>query len=205
MKKVIKVVVYDLDGTVLDSLPVHYLAIQAVCSMCGVSIPPLNEVCRFWYAPYYERFREFGVTLSPDYLWSIYNKKVNGGISPVFPELVTTLDDLWEQAVKLFVVTTCGQEFAEKKLQRNFVRHYFAGVYGDQEDKTKALRKIIASCGVTPGELLFIGDMKSDILDGKKARVRTIGFDGGYGGRETLLGAGAETVITSHKQILQYF
>lgn len=198
-----RVVVFDLDGTAVDSLPIHYEAIRLVCGMCNVAPFPLKEMCRYWYAPFYDRFCELGVTLAPDHLWSVYNEKVDGKLAPVFPEVITTLDALREEGIPLFVVTACGPQRTEEMLRQNYIRHYFKKVYCDQESKVEVLRNIVKSCGIEPTELVFVGDMKSDILDGIRAGVRAIGFDGGYGGSEILLAARAEKVITSHGQILQ--
>lgn len=56
---------------------------------------------------------------------------------------------------------------------------------------------------VTKEECLYVGDSEVDIRTGRNAGVTTIGVTWGFRTRETLLEAGAETIIDMPEELLQ--
>lgn len=205
MLKPVRAVVYDLDGTVLDSLPKHYVAIKAVCDYVGANVPPFSTMCQWWHSPVMPCFRALGVFLPKEIIWPIYDLALGDRYFPVFPGAKDVLAGLERRGIDSFVIT--ASPYAEKVaecLAMNGLTGFFKGVYCDQEDKVSDLRDIMARNGFSPDEVIFVGDMVSDISDGVLAGVRTFGFDCGCGGHEVLIKAGAETVMKSHQEIFSY-
>jgi phosphoglycolate phosphatase-like HAD superfamily hydrolase len=205
--KNIKVVVYDFDGVIADSLPIHYSAIAEVCRRCGVlSLPPLNTMCDWWGAPFEERFRELGVTLKSEELWSLYNGILSGESRLVFPGFAQTAKALKAQGKFLYVVSAGVNRLGiATTLLEQGVSDLFEDIFYGNDDKTEAISIIIKQHNVRPTEVAFVGDMISDVGDAKRSGVIPVGFDGGYGGRSALITAGVKELVTSHEEILALF
>ena len=78
---------------------------------------------------------------------------------------------------------------------------YLEGVYGcdDGKSKTELVEELLEVEGLSKLETVMIGDRSYDIEAGKKNGVRTIGVLWGYGSRQELEEAGADSIVSTVK------
>lgn len=93
-------------------------------------------------------------------------------------------------------------EFIERILERLGERHRFAAVVGGDSVENKkphpeGLLRLMEDQGVTPPDVLLIGDSPIDIETGKNAGVATCGATWGLTPPETLRAAGPDYLIDS--------
>lgn len=192
--------IWDHDGTLVDSLPKHHAALAKVFKTMGIKIPPLSTMCQWWYMPAGERFKALGVHLPEEEIWPIYDQVIGDRIFPVFPGVKETLAGLKRRNLPSVVVTASpypGQVFRCLAELVPFIHD----IHCDKENKVSSLVGITESLGLRLGEVVYVGDMISDARDAKAAGVRFVGFDAGYGGREVLCEEGAEEVIETHTEL----
>lgn len=198
-----KAVIYDLDGTCVDSLPYHHRIISEACKLSNVPIPPLEKMCQYWHSPHEECYNLLNITFPYNRLGEIYKKVLGDYLPPLFSDLIPTLDELSDREIKVFLITANIKQHTTRVLFLHKIADKFLEVFCDISNKREYINLIKSRNNLSPSEIIFIGDTKSDILDGKAAGVRVVGFDAGYGGEESLRGAGAEVVIKKHKQLLE--
>ena len=75
--------------------------------------------------------------------------------------------------------------------------------YPRKPDPTGALM-LAERAGVKPEDCLYIGDTNTDMLTGKAAGMYTIGVLWGFRDREELEKAGADAIISTPAEILNY-
>ncbi|TSC66987.1 MAG: haloacid dehalogenase [Parcubacteria group bacterium Gr01-1014_72] len=83
---------------------------------------------------------------------------VQGG---VYPETVQALQD-WKKSFPLYGVSVTPQESLDRTLEGLGLRRFFKKIYGASRSKNEDLQTIIADEGVSPKEVLLIGDGTTD-------------------------------------------
>lgn len=206
-----RLVLFDLDGTLIDSEPGITACLAHAFERIGAELPP-REVLRTWIGPpfrltfpsvlgddetrivaaidhYRDRFEEIG--------WSEH--AVYEGI----PELVAALA---AQGDALAVVTTKPESQA-----RLIVDHFpfgaaFARVYGPVDrhvhrSKAEMIAQALEDFGAGAGNATMIGDRYFDIEGARENGVRALGVAWGFGSVDELREAGAHAIADAPSQL----
>jgi HAD superfamily hydrolase (TIGR01509 family) len=173
-------VVFDLDGTLLDSLPLVLEAITHALAPFG-SRPTMEIFAQLGGPP--KRFmmdllqhpHDLPVALAR---MEAYHHTHSHLIRP-FTGAVELLGSLREAGVKLAVWTGRDRRSAERLLASHGLEDVFSTTLcGDDLDTHKpdpaGLCEILRRLEVTPPQTLFVGDADVDVLGGKAAGVETI-------------------------------
>lgn len=209
-----KAVIFDLDGTLLDTLDdlcdsvnvsmdaigAPRRTIEEVRSFVGNGIRQLMILC----VPDGEKNPRFDEAVSAfldDYRANCKNKtKPYRGIN----QLLTELSD---DGYKLAVVSNKA-DFAVKKL----VRDYFGGVIpvATGENESAGIKKkpapdtvfaAMKELGCEKEDAVYVGDSEVDIMTAKNAGIRCIAVDWGFRSREILVNAGAKEIVSSAEEL----
>jgi len=108
-----------------------------------------------------------------------------------YPGIVDLLKHITAHGVQLAVASNKYQEGAETVVRHFFGRFSFAALLGQQEGfPLKPDPGIVDLCrqaaGVTKEEILYVGDSNVDMQTGKNAGVDTVGVTWGFRSREEL-------------------
>lgn len=109
----------------------------------------------------------------------------------IFPGIKELIAELHARGYKLAILSNNKRNYVIDALEKAELQKYFKTILGFNEvSKNKpdpeGLLKIIELEHVTPDQTLFIGDMPTDILAGKRAGIRTIAVASGLSTREKL-------------------
>ena len=212
----IKLCIFDLDGTVLDT--VHTIAYYGNYALSKHGIDPI-EVKEYNYfagngaVNLIKRALRFRNALTDDTFEKVfadYNAAYNADTSYLtapFDGIVDTLDAMKSRGVKMAILSnkphfaTCGV------ITSLFGEGYFDRVYGQREDvpikpDPTAVYQIIHELQVKPEECLYIGDTGTDMKTGKNAGLRTVGVLWGFRGKEELVENGADVIIETPQELL---
>ncbi|MGB3381801.1 phosphoglycolate phosphatase [Rhodanobacter sp. FW102-FHT14D06] len=184
-------VLFDLDGTLLDSAPDLYAALQAQCAEEGVASPayaPVREVVsrgaravlRCAFASRGEAVIE---ALVPRYL-QLY-EQVMARDTRAFDGVDDLLARLEARGLRWGIVTNKAAFLTDELLRRiGWSTRAAAVVCGD----TLPVKKpdpapVLLACeraGLVPGQCLFVGDDRRDVQAGAAAGVFTVAASWGY-------------------------
>ncbi|MEG1988949.1 MAG: HAD family hydrolase, partial [Oscillibacter sp.] len=197
-------VIFDLDGTILDTLADMAEAGNWVCRrnhwpehsveeyrrMVGHGLLRLVEQ----FSP--ENFRSPLLLVSTLAQFNDYYRRHNMDATAPYPGVSALLTRLKAAGVKLAVCTNKTDEFS-----RSIVAHYFPDTFEvvrgqvpgvpvkpDPSGTALILRDLHAAAEHT----LFVGDSGVDIRTARNARLASCGVTWGFRSREQLLEAGAE-------------
>lgn len=205
--------VFDLDGTLVDTAPDLLGALNAV--LLGEGRPPVNHAnlrhlvgfgARTMLA---EAFKLTGDAAAADRLPGLvdafiahYRKHIAVASRP-FPDVVETLEALTKSGARLGVLTNKPQELtdlllAALKLDRLFGAIHGAGRYGYSKPDARVFRHVVDELG--GGRALMIGDSATDVATARAAGVPVILVSYGYTPEpaETL---GADAVAAAFSQV----
>ena len=212
----VKLCIFDLDGTVLDTVTTIAYYGNLALSMNGIEPIDVKEYNYFagnGAVNLIKRALRFRNALTDEIFEKVfadYNAAYNANTSYLtapFDGIPETLDSIKAQGVKMAILSnkphfaTCGV------IHSIFGEGYFDCVYGQRENvpikpDPTAVFQIMDQFQVKPEECLYIGDTGTDMKTGKNADLYTVGVLWGFRDREELCENGADVIIEKPQQLL---
>jgi phosphoglycolate phosphatase len=201
-----RAVLFDLDGTLVDSFPGIAATIDA--TLAEASIPPADHAAirRLVGAPLESIFGALVPALNEAACLELANRYRalywSTGVphTPLFPGMREVLDAGRDNGLELAIVTTKRVDIATHLLEvRGLTQHFRAVVGGDSTPHHKPhpapAQLALATLGVAPDHAVVVGDTTFDVEMAHAAGCRAVGVTWGYGGAETLRAAGAHHLV----------
>jgi phosphoglycolate phosphatase len=191
-----RLVMFDLDGTLMDSVPDLAAAVDKMLMLLGR--PPAGVArVRDWVGngsrvlvrrALAGQLDHDGVADElADEALALFMQAYAGGheLTAVYPGVRDCLDWLRERRVKLAIITNKPAQFIEPLLEEKGLAGYFDWLVGgdtlpQQKPDPAALFWVMDKAGVAPSESLFVGDSRNDVRAAKAATVRCVALTYGY-------------------------
>ncbi|HCH76277.1 phosphoglycolate phosphatase [Stutzerimonas kunmingensis] len=194
--KLPRLVMFDLDGTLMDSVPDLAAAVDKMLMLLGREHAGIARV-RDWVGngsrvlvrrALAGGLEHEGVSDEfADEALALFMQAYSGGheLTTVYPGVRECLDWLREREVKLAIITNKPAQFIEPLLEEKGLAGYFDWLVGgdtlpQQKPDPAALFWVMDKAGVAPGESLFVGDSRNDVRAAKAATVRCVALTYGY-------------------------
>ncbi len=173
-------ILFDLDGTLLDSFPAHYEAFRRMFSRFGIQVT--EERFFASYTPdWYKVYQAMGL---PRELWEqandVWMEEAARQPPILFPGVADILSTL-RRAYPLGIVTSGSKSRVTRDIERTGIRTYFEVVItGDDIRLPKpapdGLILALHAMGLAAEEAVYIGDAWADYEMAQAAGVRFIGI-----------------------------
>ncbi len=212
----IKLCIFDLDGTVLDT--VHTIAYYGNFALSKHGIEPIDAEEYKYFAGngavnLIKRALRFRNCLTDEVFEKVfadYNTAYNANTSYLtapFDGIREALDAIKAQGIKTAILSNKPHFATTSVINSLFGEGYFDCVYGQRENvpikpDPTAVLEIMEECNAKPEECLYIGDTGTDMKTGKNAKLYTVGVLWGFRGKEELLENGADVIIENPQQLL---
>ena len=206
-------VVFDLDGTLVDTAPDLTAALNHVVRESGrpVLAPPLvRDMIGDGVAKLIKRgFAESGGGPNASdmpALTDLFLAHYHAGIadqSRAFPGVVDTLEQLAARGIALGVCTNKPRAATESLLKALDLRWYFAGVAdgdGPRKPDPRSLLGLLERMGKPPESAIMVGDSQNDVAASRAAGVPVIVVTFGYT-KTPARELGADLVIESFAEL----
>lgn len=194
-------VIFDVDGTLLDS-QAHILGAMArAFDSIGQPCPPREEVLGIVGLSLPQAMARLAPDLDGAALVAGY-KAAFGALraerdSPLYPGARAALDRLAARGIPLGIATGKSRRGLDHVLAAHGLAPMFTTTQVADDHPSKPhpsmIRAALAETGADPAQSVMIGDTSFDMDMGRAAGVRTIGVSWGYHPRAAL--AGADAVI----------
>ncbi len=207
----IRLIIFDLDGTLIDSLDDLAAATNHMLTSLGRKTASREQV-RGYVGQGARRLvekampnavpEEIEIGLS---LFLDYNEEHIVDRTRLYPGVRETLNTLRDTGVAMAVVSNKNVALCRKVLITLDAESYFATVIGADSLKFRKpspepLLMVLRDLGIPSGQAVMVGDSCNDIDAGRAAGVPTIGCTWGYGDPREL--KDAEYLIDSFPEIL---
>ncbi|NDV23285.1 HAD family hydrolase [Desulfovibrio sp. JC022] len=201
-------VIFDLDGTLLDTLGEIAAAGNAALTRMGFQPHPVDAYRTFvgagakklaWRAlPEDKRTDEVYETFVP-VLLEEFDKGLNTIAKP-YAGIPEVLADFASCGKKMAVLSNKPHEFTIEAVNKFLPDVDFFEVYGGRKDvplkpEPDVALELAKAMGAAPQQTLFIGDSDVDIKTGINAGMISIGAGWGFRGESELVKAGANIVL----------
>jgi phosphoglycolate phosphatase len=211
-----KAVVFDMDGTLLDTLADLGDAMNRVLEQHGFATHPMDAYRRFVGSgagqlvaralPAHEQDEDLKSRCLQAFLreyeagWRIKTCLYEG-----VPEL---LDALAARKIPMAVLTNKPQDFAELCMREFLSRWDFALTLGQMpgvpvKPDPAGPRQVIGHLGVQPDDILYLGDTDVDMFTAVNAGMHPVGVLWGFRPESELLESGAAATLTHPMELLR--
>jgi len=182
MRHRIRAVFFDYDGTLIDSIPEIHRGVCRVLVASGREPVTFSDFLLTFKAPWMEWYRARGVTLSSDEITDVYFGEMQSDDSPYFPGVRTVIEKLRGRSIQVGVVSAHYEDRVRARvIAKDALFSELEPVVGLAHRKADAIRKLCETHGLLPEETLYVGDLASDVRDGREAGVLTAAFVGPHG------------------------
>ena len=212
----IKLVIFDLDGTLIDTMEDIANACNYALEKCGYPVRMLDEYnmlvgrgidnlfrgalpeghkteemvkqMREWFVPYYNEHK------------CDFTKPYNG--------ILETLESLSEAGLRFAVASNKYQEGTEELVKKFFGKYEFVKVLGQRDGKPikpdpEIVYEIMEGApDITIDEVLYCGDSDVDMQTGLGAKVKTVGVTWGFRTREELEAYNPHALIDTPQELI---
>ena len=208
-----RLLVFDWDGTLLDSAAAISEALQLACVDMGLERPSderarhiiglgLNDALRYLvpelaqhdYAKLVERYRVHFLA--------------RDGSTLLFPGVASALEKLEDEGHLLAIATGKSRRGLERALERTGVRARFAASRCADEGFSKPhpgmLQAVMDELSIPADSTLMIGDTTHDLVMAANAGVRSVAVSYGAHPRDALIALRPEACIDSTRELLQW-
>ncbi|MSR42466.1 MAG: NUDIX domain-containing protein [Pedosphaera sp.] len=161
----IRNVIFDWSGTLVDDLPAVWRATNHILEKAGRSAMTLAEFRAEFCLP----FKLFYDRHTPE----IPMAQLEEWYHAVFPTVQDTVEPLLHargfldfcrgRGLRLFLLSTIHSRQFPPQAERTGFGGYFERVYIEVMDKREKIRELVAENSLDPRETIFVGDMQHDI------------------------------------------
>lgn len=213
----IKLCIFDLDGTVLDTVAsIAHFANEALQKngIEPIEVKKYNYLAGCGVVSLVRGMLEFrGCYTEETYkkVYRDYNAAYNANPSyksKIFDGLKEVLDSIKARDVRIAIVSNKPDFAARSVVKELYGEGYFDFVSGQvpggvlKPDPTVVL-SVLDRFGVSRDECIYVGDTSTDMQTGKNADVYTVGVLWGFRGRDELVGSGADIVIDKPSELYE--
>ena len=218
----VKSVMFDLDGTLIDSVPVYYRLMEAILQAVGLPPAPKPVVAKFMtrgrdalelmipdeMAHRKEELVETCLTVGRQMSWDMFRNEVE-----LIPGVRKLFSVLSRKTIPMGVVTSTERSNIERKLTplaRHGIKQALASVIAIEDaPRRKPAPEPLIVCarqlGVLPENSLYVGDSHVDIQAGRAAGMLTVAVLSGLDDREALEAESPTIVLDSVADLIPFF
>lgn len=213
-----RLVMFDLDGTLVDSVPDLAAAIDRMLLQLGRPAAGVEQV-RDWVGNgarvLVRRALAGGIEhaavgdAETEQALELFSEAYAGShhLSRVYPGVTATLKWLKKQGVELALITNKPERFVAPLLDEMKLGRYFRWIIGgdtlpQQKPDPAALLYVMRLAGVEAQQALFVGDSRNDVLAARAASVPCVALSYGYNHGRPIAEEGPLAVLDDLRQLL---
>lgn len=189
--KNIQLVLFDIDGTLLDTREFVYQAFEHVSEKYKLGVFQREKMDEFIGQSLENCYRKFYPDEDIVKLCRAHQsfQMDNLGLSVVFPHTIAVLKKLRASGYTIAAITSRWRLTLMKTLELAGLTDYFDMIVTSDDVKNhkphpEALLKVLKKFHIAPQNAVMVGDTESDILAGKNAGVFTVGVTYGFQGEK---------------------
>lgn len=212
-----KAVLFDIEGTLIDTVEVYFKGINEICRRMGFEELDKETVRNLlrtpgppwdYLIPEEEKDRERLIEQCRKLDEEIWPKVYEQEVKPL-PEAIETLDKLVAQGIKVGLVSSgWGFQFDRFDWGRKMVQLAAVVITRDDVPVLKPAPDAIIEClqrlQTSPADVIYVGDSPSDIKAGKAAGTITVGVLTGASDYEILQPEHPDAILHGVQELLAF-
>ncbi len=212
----LKLVIFDVDGTLIDSQAAILAAMAEAYAGQGLALPPREEVLGIVGLSLPEAFRRLSPDVGPA-AWAGLEAGYKGAFrmrreagageaeAPFYPGAREAIDRLDAAGFLLGIATGKARRGLAHMLESHGLGPRFVATQTADDAPSKPAPEMVLNClaltGVAPADAVVVGDTEWDMRMARAAGVRALGVGWGYHPEARLRASGAEAVLPGFEAV----
>ena len=198
----IKLIIFDFDGTIMDTKKTIVMAKQETMRQMGLAVAD-EIIAKHIYPELTDEMLELCVR-NYRMIFDDMKEKVP---PTLFADIVDTLNSLKNRGIVCTIATSRNGKSLREFLDKMNISNLFSYLLAAEDTillkpNAEPVVKTLNDLSYSTEQTLVVGDMPMDILMGKNAGVYTCGVTYGNSDKDSLLEAGADYVIDGISELL---
>jgi len=176
----IKLIIFDYDGVIVDSSPNVHDVYRIMCKKLGKSCPEdFAEFKKIYGHSSSEGYANLNFSTEEIIQGNrIFKKEILKKQPRPFEGIIEVLEKL-HKGYKLVLISSNHREEVEQKLRNLEILKKFDFIIAREDsigrfEKTESIKKVMADLSLLPEEILLIGDRNVDFIEGSNAGLKNI-------------------------------
>jgi 2,3-diketo-5-methylthio-1-phosphopentane phosphatase/HAD superfamily hydrolase (TIGR01549 family) len=190
-----KGVIFDLDGTIIDSHEAIYLGLVEVFKHFSIPIFPFGQLGRYLGGSLEEILRPFLTPHQIEEAKPIFRKKYRGiylNKTSLLEGAREVIEELFRRSIQLGVASNKSGKFCRELLSHLGIDRFFTPIMGGGDvvrpkPFPDMVNAIVRDLGLQRSEVIMVGDTVEDIRAGKAAGIDVYALSNGYHPLEKLI------------------
>jgi phosphoglycolate phosphatase-like HAD superfamily hydrolase/ADP-ribose pyrophosphatase YjhB (NUDIX family) len=194
---VIRNVIFDWSGTLVDDLPAVWLASNHCFERAGVAPMSLDDFRREFRLPFRGFYDRYVPHVPLPQLEAWFHERfraVQDSVTPL-PHAREFLEFCRGRGVRTFLLSAVHPAHYEVQARATGFGEFLDRPYLGVHDKQARIHEILRENDLEPGETLFVGDMQHDVETARHGGVRSVAVLTGYNGLEQLRASGPDLIV----------
>jgi phosphoglycolate phosphatase-like HAD superfamily hydrolase/ADP-ribose pyrophosphatase YjhB (NUDIX family) len=197
VRGVIRNIIFDWSGTLVDDLPAVWEASNHVFRRAGLPEMPLDRFRAEFCLPY-KKFYDHHIPHIPlDQLEMWFHGHFQQAQESVvaLPHAREFLEFCRERQLRTFLLSTVPEIYFAVQKEKTGLGEFLERPYLGVWDKRKKIHDILSENELAPAETIFIGDMQHDIETARHGGIGSCAVLTGYNGLEQLRAAEPDLIV----------
>ncbi|HET9714454.1 MAG TPA: HAD family hydrolase [Pyrinomonadaceae bacterium] len=210
MNREIKTLLFDWDGTLVDSAHLGLTAFEKTFNELGV--PFAHAVYEATYSPnWYSTYEALGL---PKEHWQaadeVWIRHYGEQSAPLIEAVGETLLSLHDKGYQLAIVTSGSRSRVSREVEQSVLKDAFTVIICNEDIVNKkphpeGLELAMREMNVAPSQCAYVGDAPEDIEMGRRGQVMTIGVRSAYPSSARVLSAQPDLYLERLAELLDHF
>jgi len=218
MKVKYRGVIFDLDGTLVDTIEDIAVSMNRALKLRGFPEIPAEAYkekvgsgvrnIAFLSLPADARDEETVIQVAADS--ARFYAEIPMAFSRPYPGIPELISELGRKKIKMAVLSNKPDPVTQKVMAGLFPPGAFICVQGEISGKPRkpdpsSVWEMLVGMDLAPSDVIFAGDSDTDMKTAISAGCFPLGVSWGYRSRETILEAGARRIIEAPEELLDFF
>jgi len=194
---VIRNIIFDWSGTLVDDLPAVLKASNFVLEQSGKPAMSLNQFraeFQLPFAGFYDRHTpEVPMPQLEEWFHAAFRQSQDSVAE--LPHARAFLEFCRARRFRTFLLSTVHSDYFKRQCRHNGFDAFIDKTYTDVWDKREKIHELLRENQLAPEETLFIGDMEHDIATAKHGGVHSCAVLTGYNTVDQLRAAGPDLIV----------
>ncbi len=194
---VIRNIIFDWSGTLVDDLPAVLKASNFVLTQSGRPAMSLEQFRAEFQLPFSKFYDKHTPDVAMDQLEDWFHAEFRQSQSSVVeqPHARKFLEFCRERKIRTFLLSTVHGDYFETQCRVTGFDAFLDKPYTDVWDKREKIHEILRENNLQPDETLFIGDMEHDIETARHGGIHSCAVLTGYNTLEQLRAAQPDLIV----------
>ncbi len=194
----LKAVIFDMDGVLIDSEPFHLVVNEKIFANLGINLSEdeyhslIGTTHKDMWSTIKKRYN------LPQSVPELVNMQVNGNVNYIKNEKIEAikgvtdlLSEIFNEKIKIGIASSSPTEVIELVINKLGISHYFSAIVGGEKiERGKPAPEIFLKAAkllkAEPNNCLVIEDSKNGVTAAKAAGMKCIGFKNPNSGNQDL-------------------